>query len=68
MQGLSHIPDFPNIESMGFSKLKSLIVTRFDETILLPNGVLEYLLQDSPLAECRIIKGNNNNNNKFCSL
>ncbi|WJX71304.1 hypothetical protein P8452_55311 [Trifolium repens] len=57
LEGLSHIPDFPNIESLGFSKLKSLIVTRFDETILLPNGVLEYLLQDSPLAECRIIQG-----------
>ncbi|PNY11417.1 F-box family protein [Trifolium pratense] len=56
LEGLSHIPDFPYIESMGFSKLKSVIVRRFAETVPLPKGVLDYLLQDSPLAECRIIQ------------
>ncbi|XP_045815675.1 F-box/FBD/LRR-repeat protein At1g16930-like isoform X1 [Trifolium pratense] len=57
LEGLSHIPDFPYIESMGFSKLKSVIVRRFAETVPLPKGVLDYLLQDSPLAERRIIQG-----------
>jgi hypothetical protein len=37
LQGLSRIPNFPNIEAMSFINLKSLIITRFTAIAIPPH-------------------------------
>lgn len=51
------IPDFPNVEPIGFRNLMSLNVKHRPGSPL-PKKELKYLIQDSPLAEVTITEGN----------